>query len=184
MTDDEKRDKELTELKKLMFERDAELERLKGEAARHARAAEDKDKLARGAESDRVTFEREWERSKERIAMLETKLRRETYQHKLDELRKSGYQIEPKKMAETLDRIVAGGPSGDPEIEFNFVKSLLHRDPIGQRIDQRFTVAGAVDASQSFERDQKASEIARDRCVAEGNSDNFAKYHEEALRTV
>lgn len=184
MTDDEKREKELTDLKKLMFEREAEIERLKAEAARHARDAESKDKLARGAEGDRETFEREVERSKERIAALETQLRKEKYGRKLDDLAKAGYQIDPKQVPQMLDRIVAGGPSGDPETEFVYTKSLMHRDPVGLRIDQRYTAAGAVDAKESIERDQKASEIARDRCVAEGNSNNFAKYHEEALKTA
>ena len=181
MTDDEKRDKELTDLKKIIFERDAEIERIKADATRFQRTAEARDQQARSAEGDRESFERELQRAKGDIAAMKSQLRKEQYGRKVEDLVKLGYQIDPGRLPEMVDRIVA---APDPEAEFLYTKSLLHRDPIGHRIDQRYTVAGAVDASQSQERDQLASEMARDRCVAEGKSDNFAKYHAEALKTA
>ena len=69
------------------------------------------------------------------------------------------------------------------DYQINFLKDMVGKDPIDTQIDMRHARTDGGNR-QKAEREARAGEIARDKCLAEGSYDDpekFKRYVEEAL---
>lgn len=176
---DTDQDDEKDKLKAQLREKDEEIEKLKKRMSRSELDEDEKDRQMRVTTIERDDFSRRIERDGERIAALELDVRTERFGRKLDVMLGEGYRMAPKQHDDILQRVVR---AENPDAELEFIKSMMHRDPVNVQIDQSgLRTGGTTGARQQLEKEGKAAEKARDRCVDEGKHDQFSKFYEEEL---